>query len=95
LLLCRDFHLSDIIAKDPDLPEIRVCQPPVLGPVAVFNLLLQLDSVVNPGITQAQFRELFANCDRCGLVMTRRTFQCHDCVPQEREFDIIDLTADD
>ena len=49
----------------------------------VVEWLLCLDVVVNPGITQAQFRRLFMRCADCGDVMTRRVFAEHDCTREE------------
>lgn len=49
----------------------------------VVEWLLRLDAVVNPGITQAQFRRLFVRCADCGDVMTRRVFAEHDCASKE------------
>jgi hypothetical protein len=53
------------------------------------DLLHRLDSRVKPGLSEPEFRRLFAKCV-CGLVMTRRVFWDHDCV----ENDVIDLTSD-
>ena len=62
-----------------DLRMIRICPAPNMGPKAVFDLLLRLDSIIEPGLSEAEFYKLFAKCDACGLVMTRRVFQSHEC----------------
>jgi hypothetical protein len=74
---------------------IRTCQPPKLGPVEVFNLLLRLDSAVNPGLTSREFLDLFMKCNRCGLTTTRRVFQSHNCVTEVEDKEVVDLTLED
>ena len=51
------------------------------------ELIGQLDARVKPGITGAQFRKLFYQC-QCGIITTRRAFLMHECL------DVIDLTED-
>jgi hypothetical protein len=57
---------------------------------------LRLDSAIHPGLTQDHFRQLFAKCSECGLVVTRRIFFSHDCEGKDDKqmIDIIDLTGD-
>ena len=38
-----------------------------------------LDARVKPGITAAQFKALFTECE-CGMVTTRRAFAMHECI---------------
>lgn len=54
---------------------------PYLHPVyeSGFSLLLRLDSLIEPGLSQAQFQRLFAKCMGCGLYMTRRAVDYHEC----------------
>jgi hypothetical protein len=82
---------------DIDMRVVRICKPPVLTPRDVFERLLSLNSGSRPGIPSAQFEDLFARCQNCDLVMTRRIFQLHDCVFEEDdamdEDHIIDLTV--
>ena len=49
------------------------------------ELFEQLDAWVKPGITGAQFRKLFYQCE-CGIIMTQRAFHTHKCL------EVIDLT---
>jgi hypothetical protein len=80
---------------DVDVRMIRTCEPPELGAAAVFDRLLRLDTVIQPGLTVREFLDLFAKCNRCGLVMTRRVFQSHDCIGAQAEVDVVDLTLRD
>jgi hypothetical protein len=54
-----------------------------------FHLLLQLNSAIRPGLSQRDFRALFAKCI-CGLIMTRRAFRSHYCTTAE-ETDVIEI----
>lgn len=51
------------------------------------ELFEQLDARVKPGITTAQFRKLFNQCE-CGIITTRRAFRTHECL------EVIDLTQE-
>ena len=51
------------------------------------ELFEQLDARVKPGITGAQFRKLFYQCE-CGIITTQRAFHTHKCL------EVIDLTQD-
>jgi hypothetical protein len=73
---------------------IPKCQPAELTPAAVFDLLLRLDAMIRPGLTVREFMDLFVRCNRCGLVMTRRVFNSHDCVLAYEGVEIIDLTVE-
>jgi hypothetical protein len=75
------------------LPAIKAHEPPIRSAETAVDRLLKLDSWTSPGLTEADFRGLFAKC-RCGLVMTRRVFQNHVCVAPAAPV-IIDLTLDD
>jgi len=44
---------------------------------------------VRPGVTGAEFRNLFVRCE-CELILTRRAFRQHRCSKE-----IIDLTGED
>jgi hypothetical protein len=81
------------VVEEIDLRVIRSCPPPKLSPRTVLNLILSLDSVVEPSLSSAEFEAIFATCHACDLVMTRRTFPSHDCVADELEV-VIDLTMD-
>ena len=60
---------------DIDVRALPAYEAPTLSSRDVLDLILRLDSSVNPGLTWAQLRALVARCDGCGLVMTRRVFQ--------------------
>lgn len=57
----------------------------------ISNRLARLNSLVKPGLSEDDFRRLFAKC-RCGLIMTRHVFGAHSCAATTPE--VIDLTSD-
>jgi hypothetical protein len=74
-------------------PTIRTYERPIRSSDTTLGRLLKLDSWINPGVTVANFRGLFARC-RCGLVTTCRVFEDHVCAVPAAPV-IIDLTVDD
>lgn len=69
-------------------------QPPVRRPETVVEQLLRLDSSRRPGLFESEFKRLFAKCS-CGLIMTRRVFKDHICIPALAAPPVvIDLTSD-
>ena len=75
-----------------DLTSIPRCQPPEHTLKTVFDQILRLDSLTQPGLPEADFKKLFVRCG-CGLVMTTRSFGIHQCLKVlEKEPVIIDLT---
>ncbi|KAG1759884.1 hypothetical protein EDD22DRAFT_848896 [Suillus occidentalis] len=48
-----------------------------------FDKLLKLDSFSRPGLTDEEFRRFLTQCCGCQLIMTRRMFECHDCLGKE------------
>jgi hypothetical protein len=56
-----------------------------------FELLLQLDDISAPGLTEHVFQELFSKCRDCRKYMTRRTSNFHNC-QHANAVEIIDLT---
>ena len=64
---------DDIVASIPAYPR------PPKRPEGAFDQLLRLDSLTRPGLSSAQFRELFTKC-ACGLIMTHRVFKEHMCL---------------
>jgi hypothetical protein len=68
------------------VPAVPAPTPAVKKSTTQTELLERLDSDRRPGITEAQFRRLFAKC-KCGMVTTRRVFKNHAC--------IIDISDDD
>ena len=64
--------------------------PPIQrGSNAVASGILKLDTATNPGLTRAEFDDLFSACT-CGIFTTRRVFHLHKC----SEVEVIDLTGD-
>ena len=59
------------------------------GRRSTSNLLELLDSRVRPGVTGAEFGNLFVRCE-CELILTRRAFRQHRCSKE-----VIDLTGED
>jgi hypothetical protein len=77
---------------------------PARASESVLDRLLRLDCPAKPGLSEAEFRHLFAKCI-CGLVMTRRVFKDHLCavgaagIVAEEDTDaqppaFVDLTVD-
>jgi hypothetical protein len=67
---CRPDIGNELIPTVRPPPNNR-CQKPLLQ-------LLQLDSAIRPGLSEVDFRALFAKCG-CGLIMTRKAFGSHYC----------------
>ena len=57
-----------------------------------FSLLLQLDEIKQPGISEEKFRDLFWKRRKCCMYMTRRATVFHDC---KSSVEVIDLTNED
>jgi hypothetical protein len=72
--------------------------PPELAYRTVLSSLIRLGQSDRPGLPEAEFVELFARC-RCGLIVARRVFHQHECLPAPApkwtKPIIIDLTLDD
>ena len=68
---------------------------PELEPGYNFSLLLQLDDIKKPGLTEDVFRELFIVCSECHKYMTRNTTIFHNCEAIHRDVSVIDLTNKD
>jgi hypothetical protein len=67
---------------------------PIRRPATFSEKFIKLDSWGRAGLRESEFRKLFAKCT-CGLVMTTRVFQDHDCAITVVPPTIIDLTTDD
>ena len=52
-------------------------------PTNVIDVIWQLDSWNRPGLTLAELRRLLTICNVCGLVMTKRAFERHQCLHLE------------
>jgi hypothetical protein len=76
--------------KDVDVRVVRNVSPPLLTPQIALKMVLSLNCSVKPGITSTDFKNLFARCRGCDLVMTRHIFEHHECIM--READVTDLT---
>lgn len=64
-------------------------------PKTAMDQLLRLDSSIRPGLTAVEFKRLFAKC-RCGLIMTRRVIEDHECariITVQPQGAVIDLTT--
>ncbi|KAF9235501.1 hypothetical protein BU15DRAFT_64765 [Melanogaster broomeanus] len=75
-------------------PFLVLPGPKRLEPVRIsdFTLLLKMDSFAEPGLTAAQLKKILWHCD-CGLMMTKRVYEIHECLMVEKE--VIDLTGED
>ena len=66
--------------------------------VSSLSLLLRLDSVTRPGLTETQRQNLLAKCVDCGLVMTRQVAAEHRCEALEGNIKgddgVLDLTGE-
>jgi hypothetical protein len=74
--------------------SLSILERPPRGPETVIEQLLRLDTSSRPGLSESEFRMLFAKCV-CGMIMTRRVFSGHICataVPAPPA--VIDLTSD-
>jgi hypothetical protein len=69
--------------------------PPESEPGDNFSLLLQLDDITTPGLTEDVFRELFVMCRKCRKYMTRNVTIFHKCEAIRRDVSVIDLTNED
>jgi hypothetical protein len=65
--------------------------------ILVFDCLLCLDTVLEPGLPKADFQKLFVSCKSYGYVMTKRFFWAHNCKGQvvSGEGNLIDLMGED
>jgi hypothetical protein len=59
-----------------------------------FSLLLQLDDITQPGLSEEKFRDLFSKCRKCDATMTRRVTVFHHCKAGANP-EVIDLTNED
>jgi hypothetical protein len=61
-----------------------------------FSLLLQLDEIKDPGISEEMFNELFLKCRKCRTHMTWRATVFHKCAAVSQDnavpVEVIDLT---
>lgn len=71
---------------------LPVFNPPPAAALSTSELVNRLDTWIRPGLTGEQFRALFAQCE-CGMVVSRRMFPMHECIPKKVE--ILDLTLDE
>jgi hypothetical protein len=60
-----------------------------------FTLLLQLDDIKQPGLSEEKFRDLFWKCRKCDTTMTRRVTVFHNCDHAAANLEVIDLTNED
>jgi hypothetical protein len=83
---------KDLMDITESLELIPAHEQPVRQAGTALDRLIRLNSFDKPGLSELEFRRLFAKC-RCGLVMTRQVFRCRTCVPTVPV--IINLTLDD
>lgn len=89
--VCKE--LSEDLIPSPSSTDTP--QPPTS-----FQLLLQLHSPIRPGLSESEFRSLFASCS-CGLIMTKTAFSAHRCpilggqVVDNSDEDEIDVESED
>jgi hypothetical protein len=76
--------------------EYHVCAATAHIPTAARGVL-RLDSLISPGVSDAEFAAMFTKC-ACGLIMTRRAFKGHVCTAMASHIPsapvVIDLTLD-
>jgi hypothetical protein len=63
-----------------------------------FSLLLRLDDIKDPGLSEDDFQELFFKCRKCRWLMTRRVTVFHDCSAARnnaQQVTVIDLTNEE
>jgi hypothetical protein len=66
------------IGIDGALTLIPRCPPPEHAPKTTLDQMLCLDSLIQPGLLETDFKKLFVKCG-CGLIMTKRCFNLHKC----------------
>ncbi|KAI1784129.1 hypothetical protein LXA43DRAFT_1101727 [Ganoderma leucocontextum] len=64
---------------DTALPAISPARRVLPRPVKYHELLRKLDSRVQPGVPENAMKLLFARCNKCNKVTTRRVFLYHAC----------------
>jgi hypothetical protein len=75
---CKTRHQC-CVGINADTVAVPKFNPPPNLSLGATELISRLDTWLRPGITKQQFKELFAECD-CGLVMTQRMFDRHECI---------------
>ncbi|OAX32109.1 hypothetical protein K503DRAFT_787415 [Rhizopogon vinicolor AM-OR11-026] len=93
-------RLQEIVfvdGKDIKLNLIHMCQLRRNDTHKTFDRLLRLDSFTRPGLTEDEFHGFLTRCNGCELIMTRRMFECHNCVgkAERGDVEVIDLTTED
>ena len=77
--------------------EVSAADVPHFRPAPIvenyFAILMQLDDISEPGVSEDVFRMLFIKCRGCGMYMTRRTSLFHNC--KTVNIEVIDLTNED
>ena len=61
-----------------NMPQ-RQLQPIVPQPRTHWRKLAKLEHMINPGLTEREFRNLFMSCAACGLIMVDVVFSHHRC----------------
>ncbi|KAH7904495.1 hypothetical protein BJ138DRAFT_1237321 [Hygrophoropsis aurantiaca] len=92
----RTRHSDVGASKDRGIPVIPVSAPVEAPEPSAWDLLMRLDSWQRPGLSVTEFKKLFRSCT-CGLVMTERVFESHECarvVQPGEEGSLVDLTVE-
>ncbi|TFK78443.1 hypothetical protein K466DRAFT_606979 [Polyporus arcularius HHB13444] len=68
--------------SDIELPQLSKVAPggrPLCRPITYTRSLKKLDSRLSPGVTKAEFKQVFVECQECESITTRRAFVNHEC----------------
>src|SRR5882762_2915237 len=87
-------HKGHRLVRSSPSASIPTFDPPAKAKATetALDRLIRLDSWVRPGLSETEFRALFAKC-KCGLITTRRVFTDHTCIQVALPSVVIDLTG--
>lgn len=54
----------------------------------------KLNTTVHPGLSDDEFRALFAKCGACGLIMARQVYGFHRCLDEEEVSDLTEVETE-
>ena len=75
------------------IPTFRLFERPARSSENMFDLLLRLDSRMQPSISLVEFSKLWRKCCQCRLIMTGRICHFHNCAKRVQPV-VIYLTSD-
>jgi hypothetical protein len=91
----RTFRIHECLADETDISlpvgGLPILCRPANPPPSESELIARLDALIRPGLRTQQFKQLFASC-RCGVVVSRRMFAIHECLPMPAIGEVVDLT---